>query len=166
MIKHWRRKNLIKITKKKCGIFLSVIGFITSIFFLIGCIAEKFINNYHNKCIIYNVNGPYPFIYKICKKIYYKKKDIRFLHTIFSLIEIWSIFQIWIWHILRKRIFLESDESPSFSHLGIQIISNESIIKEDNIPISTGETVDDSQVNIEITNNSGKNIDDKNKDKK
>ena len=166
MIKHWRRKNLIKITKKKCGIFLSVIGFITSIFFLIGCIAEKFINNYHNKCIIYNVNGPYPFIYKICKKIYYKKKDIRFLHTIFSLIEIWSIFQIWIWHILRKRIFLESDESPSFSHLGIQTISSESIIKEDNIPISTGETVDDSQVNIEITNNSGKNIDDKNKDKK
>lgn len=155
LIRHWRRKNLIKIKKKKCGIILSVIGFIASIFFLIGCIAEKFINDYHKKCTIY-----------YCKKIYYKKKDIRFLHTIFSLIEIWSIFQIWIWHILRKRIFLELDEPPSFSHLGIQIISNESIIKEDNIPISTGETVDDSQVNIEIANNKGKNIDDKNKDKK
>ena len=67
---------------------------------------------------------------------------------------------------MRKRIFLELDKPPSFSHLGIQIISNESIIKEDNIPISTGETVDDSQVNIEIANNKGKNIDDKNKDKK
>ena len=172
LLRHWRSKNLIKIDKKKCATILISYASMFSTFFLFLCIAEKFLDEYYELCsrtcswCISGASDTSDTSDYFCFKIYYNKTHIRIIHTIFSLIEIWSIFQICILIILAKRIDSGLDEPRNFIELGIQTISNESIIKQENIPISSGETFDDSQANIEIKCNNGKNIDDKNKKQK
>lgn len=174
------------IDKKRSGICLTKVGFTFTIVLLVLCVIGKLVKEYYSTCEeLKDLKINYPYLntaYAIaekhsaiinkdkrrldalhCEKILSKTTQIKILYAIFAIIEILSIYQIWLWKNLKNRLVLGSDESPLIIHIGTQTTKDESKRQEENIPFPPRKIVIDNQVNDVSIFNDENNLNKKNK---
>ena len=111
LLRYWRAKEVIKTTRKKNGVTISMIGFIFSIIFFIICIIEEYCLIIGFRMVDYpcgsNGSRDYNRYYCYGWEFYtHEIKDSEYImaYLTFSYLEIALILGIGIWYFLKVRI--------------------------------------------------------------
>ena len=99
-LRYWRAKNLIKTTKKAIGFTLATIGFASLIICLIIDIIEEFIFSYS----YYNLRDSCIYPNEKCKYGFITSGELFVSYLTFTCLELFLIYSIFIWWLLRNRI--------------------------------------------------------------
>ena len=127
-LRYWRAKNLIKTTKKRRGIVISIISLVSTMGCLVICIFEElsfsiipyyynhyFCENYNNNNYNNSLNttssndSDIRISHEECKNEKFSFGEIFFTFFTFSCVELYSFFGMFILGVLIKRIIKGSD---------------------------------------------------------